>query len=62
MSMNPKNTFEKGTLHTLIGINGERKVFEWTGAMWSTPNTGYGSSPSIMTVLGWRYGEPYTKT
>ena len=47
----------KGTQHVL-GNRKRETIFEWTGTAWSTPGTGWGTRPSAMAALGWRYLRP----
>jgi hypothetical protein len=48
-----------GSRHTLTNRHsGRESVFEWTGEAWSTPGTGWGTKPSGMSTLGWRYTRP----
>ena len=46
-----------GSRHYLYDRDSPDKLveFEWTGKSWSTPGTGFGTSPVFMAVLGWGY-------
>lgn len=61
MSCRPNEGAKPGSLHTLRARHsGKQEVYEWTGATWSTPGTGWGTKPSFMSTLGWRYVGPAT--
>lgn len=50
------------TLH-LLTYDGARKPSEflWLNGRWNTPGTGYGTKPSAMAAVGWRYQGPASK-
>jgi hypothetical protein len=56
----PPSDTKAGTLHELSNrfTEAKTKVFEWTGDSWSTPKTGWGTTPPAMAVLGWKYERP----
>lgn len=59
MSCKPLKKVEEGSLHVLRDWrSGREAVFEWTGKSWSTPGTGWGTKPSGMSTLGWKYDRP----
>lgn len=58
MTCKPQHDAKNGSLHALSCRGGEPKLFEWINGMWNTPKTGYGTKPSAMRALGWRYVGP----
>lgn len=62
MTCKPTSPAEDGSLHLLACRGGEPKVFEWINGSWNTPGTGWGTKPSAMATLGWRYVGPQPDT
>ena len=56
--MKPPKYAKNNTLHILVNRHtGKESTFLWTGTAWSTPGTGWGTKPSGMAALGWKYKE-----
>lgn len=59
----PPDGTQENTRHVLRGRGTNiEKVFVWTGKLWETPGTGYGTRPVPMGVLGWSYVGPEAET
>lgn len=54
----PPATTENNTLHLLSAYGGKPTEFQWLNGLWNTPGTGWGTKPSAMAALGWRYVGP----
>lgn len=55
MSCMPSKTAAPGSQHILSAQGVGERIYEWTGKLWSTPGTGFGTKPGAMAVLGWKY-------
>lgn len=58
MSCKPDKSTPDETLHWLSCRGGAEKQFLWRNGVWNTPGTNYGTKPSGMATLGWRYVRP----
>jgi hypothetical protein len=59
MTCVPPQDTPNASLHLLKGAaSGKVKEFLWLNGIWNTPDTDYGTKPSMMYVLGWRYVRP----
>lgn len=58
MTCKPTVGAKEGSLHALSCRGGEPKIFEWVNGLWNTPRTGWGTKPTAMATLGWRYVGP----